>query len=987
MVYKEHLIELWVNGNKVELEDQKSINMRFNNVLFDPTKISSNQAEYSFEFEVPATPKNNAIFDYANNLSKLNKFHQRYNAEVYADGTVIFSGTITINGYKDKKYSLNLVSVKVYSLEDIFGDMTMNQIKNWKIDFSGATTINQYNSMGNSDVKFPLVSYGVFQKYPKNRDTVMNEYTSKFDFDEWNTWYIQDFPPSHNMLTTLKKAFESKGYDVGGDVFTNEYLKSIYMSDNYADGQSPDYNIGNPLFGKVDLYVNWHTPSSGTPYTQDLKFPYWRIGGTYSMETNQVENSNWNFSSIQLYNMLSSNDGGEYQMMSNSYMFHPDNSTIVIPADGWYKISLDCMATLSPEQSGFTALQYCRESLFNNDIEEEEVSIPVDFKTTMPFELQLVRNYDDNIELISGKNKYFTRYGYPNYDTWSGMPNKISVTTCFPHEKLGLNWIMGGFLNDTTAPPTEINDLGKANYTYRFDNPDASGDTLYVYDCNLGYINKDDMPMMYDQAVSKAFICGFTSLGNENGGGCAAVMKDGKSWSYTVTDKNNSIYNQVGYDKATTNPMIAGVDWDNIVTTPTTYHENTYINAPNCTFTQSDTMLSPTLRRQMIMGNIYCMVYLNKNDKLNLYAVQRDYMSETAQRKYTVSCTANLKIEAASPRTRRELERSNFGYYNETEFDKQLNLANFFNKEKKTSEWVQNVVDAFNIEVIQDGKHVYLNTKKKLESSAVAAVDIDDRVNSNEAEAKAIDYPRSMAIKYKIDADEWGFEQSAENKILNDDDIPDEVLDDDDEWKKYGESGYTVIQLNDDSYVSSTSDKNLQFSYTWYDTFHWYAVDSNFNKTSDNAVSLRLPVISKYEYMIDGYDYEESAKHDGYGLAQRFWFKPKATNQWVWTRTYPPEQVWIYEPTNLYTNYRDVYFYLSYKDTEDSILTNFFNINAYLASNYVEIEVYLSAEEYNRIKNGSLVHFDSDLYLPVEISGYDPSGYNPTTLKLMKKVN
>ena len=63
MIYKEHLLELWVNGNKVELEDQKSLNMRFNNVLFDPTKISSTQAEYSFEFELPATPKNNTIFD------------------------------------------------------------------------------------------------------------------------------------------------------------------------------------------------------------------------------------------------------------------------------------------------------------------------------------------------------------------------------------------------------------------------------------------------------------------------------------------------------------------------------------------------------------------------------------------------------------------------------------------------------------------------------------------------------------------------------------------------------------------------------------------------------------------------------------------------------------------------------------------------------------------------------------------------------------
>ena len=71
MIYKSHYIELWVNGNLVELESQDSVNVRFNNVLSDPTKITSSQAEYSFEFELPCTPTNNKIFNYANDLAKL----------------------------------------------------------------------------------------------------------------------------------------------------------------------------------------------------------------------------------------------------------------------------------------------------------------------------------------------------------------------------------------------------------------------------------------------------------------------------------------------------------------------------------------------------------------------------------------------------------------------------------------------------------------------------------------------------------------------------------------------------------------------------------------------------------------------------------------------------------------------------------------------------------------------------------------------------
>lgn len=952
MVYKEHFIELWINGSKVELEDQKSLNMRFNNVITDPTKISSNQAEYSFEFEIPATPKNNVILDYANNLGKLNKFHQRYNAEVYADGTVIFSGTITINGFKENKYQLNLVSVKVYSLDDIFGDATMDKIP-WYIPFDGAPTINEKNGQLETDVVFPFVSYGAFQKSPYSKDNVASDYTSKFDLDQWNRWYVESFPPSANVMETLRKAFEYKDYKVGGDAFQDKFLSNIYSSVNLADGQSPIYNLGNPKFGKVDLDVFWN--SSGVGYIQNLKYPYWRIGGLWSLETNQVEDSEWNFSSVQLYDILES---GNVTVNESTYLYQPDEHMIVIPADGWYKINLTVAATLKDDiNSSFTASQYCRESCLTYNVEERDVEIPVNFRTTTPIEVQLVRNYDDNIELIRGKNIFNVKSGNPSETTWCNMPNHYNMVCPFPHEQLGNGWWLGGYLagDYVYAPPTRTDNF-------------ESGRTLYNWDYNVGYINKDDTLMMYDPAVSKAFICGFTSLGNDNGGGCAAVMKNGYSWSKTVSDKNQAIYTQVGYDAASA-PM-GFYPSSEIFTTATTHNKNTYIDCPTQYFSQTYTSVA---------GNIDCMVYLNKNDRLQLYAVHRDYSYGGYSKTYNTSVHASLKIEAASPNSYASLIRKNYGYYSPTEFDVDLKVSNFFNKETKISDWVQQVSDAFNLEIVQNGKTVDINTRKK--PNLMTAVDIDDRCNYSEAEAKAIDYPKSMAVKYKIDTDEWGFERSAVNAAGGDESILNE-----DDWKKYGDSGYTTIQLNDDSYVTSTSDKNLQFSYTWYDTFHWYGVNDSFQKITDTAVDLRIPVISKFTYMIDGYDYEESMKHDGYGLAQRFWFKPSNSGCYVWTRTYPPERVFLYLPTNLYTNYRDVYLNLSYKNTENSLLTQFFNVNAYLASNYVIIDVYLTADEYNRIKNGALVHFDSDLYIPVEVSGYDPSGNNATTLKLMKKV-
>lgn len=960
MIYKEHYIELYVNGQKLDLESQKSLNLRFQSVLYDPTKISSTQAEYSFEIELPSTQINDKIFDYANNLSKLNKFHSKWNAEVYADGTIIFEGMLTLNGFKNGMYNCNLVSIKVYSLEEIFGDATLTDIP-WEVPFDGAGTsgysIDYYNSQLETDVVFPFVSYGAFQKSPKSKDSVGGTYTSKFDLDKYNRWYVESFYPSLNMLATIKKAFEYKGYTVAGDAFQNVFLRDIYMSTNLADGQSPEYNLGNPKFGKVKLTVNWTNPLDSTadflPTTyginQDLKYPYFKSGPYYfdctSDECTGVD-PDYNFKEVKIYDMMSSSDGGNVTMNQESaYMYQPNEHLIVIPADGFYKIKLEYSANLLTT-TPITATQWVhdwngRVTAMTLSVSEEDITFNPDLKVTTPLEIQLVKNYDDNLELIKGKNNILIHDGYPDNTTEMNKgryANYTNVVSCFPHEAPGTTYGYGYAI-------TEYNDLDKT-----------------PSDSSHGYIQGDNDLMCYDPAISDIFIAGATSMGNKLGGGTAAVRKNGYSWSKSYSEKNDGFYNQPGY-------YITNITGQTITSSQTEHNSNEYIDAPQSFHYQSGNRMN---------GVIYCMVELKKNDVIKLLGVHRAYGDTSGHSvTYQTSATVELTIEAASPNSYGNLKSRDYGYYSNPDFTYNLRLSNFLNKDKKISEWVQNIVDAYNLEVIQDGKSVFLNSKKKFNRATPSAIGIDDRVNSANVESEAIDYPSSMAVRYKIDTEEWGFEKSV---------TPPEKLNDPD-WKDFGDSGFTVIKLNDDEYVTNKSDKNLQFSYTWYDNFNWYPVDSDFNQSEGaRPVTLKIPVISKFTYMIDGYDYDESMKHDGYGLSQRFWFRPKASTCQVWTRTYPPEMVTLYTPVNLWTNYRDIYLNLSYKTTEPSLLQEYFNITPYLASNYVNVEVYLSPEEYKMIKNGSMIHLDSDLYYPVEISGYDCSGNNPTELKMIKKV-
>ena len=1019
MISNVHYIELFIKGQLMELVSQDSLNLRMNNVLFNPTKTTTKQAEYSYSFDLPSTPNNDKVLGYANNLSRENKFHARYSAQVYSDGIMIFDGSLTVQKYsaKNKMYTCNLVNIKISTLEEIFGDMKMTDLK-WMVDFDGASTINDVNSTYSTKYFFPLVSYGVFQKDHVTKDEVGASYTPKHTIDKYNKWWVESFYPSLNVIETMKKALESKGYGVIGSALRDPYISEIYASTNLAQDQDPIYNIGNPKFGRVNVSVNWNNYESerqtnqqfgatgrtfanstgGLPQT--LNFPYEKVTAAINASNGgMMAQDEYNFDTILFWNMLDKKNNDAVQITVNepTYMYDPTEMLFVIPADGWYKIYLSCNATLSGAGSSFSAQQWTTTFRQDEEMKQRNVSLKRNFRDRTPFEIQLIRNYDDNIELIKGKKNVKYATGDPNQETYTYIggsytggtyANKTEWLTECPHQdpygsesptKTSdmINQTIGsrnsvlienGSGNEYSQGETYQGHAGSGTFggsnhsggsrraapskvttstgTFGGARDRNNGGTKYN---TYGFMHQDNQVMPYDQAVSTAFICGMSTMSD----GTLAVMKDGYSWS-----KLSSVRNRVFAD-------VKGLDLVNkksdggTEVLATNYCKNTYNNS-TFTLNCSDSNLS---------GVITCCVYLNKNDVLELVAVQRDYDGQ----QYSVSAHCDLQITAMSDRSQEELKGDpTWGYNSTTEFPTQLNLFNFTNAETKVSDWINNIQTALNLEIIQDGGIFEINTNQGIKKNIQYAVDIDDRVSSYEAESEYISYPRQMSVQYKIDTEEWGFELSVPAEHINDEG---------DEWKKWGDSGFTIINLSDDSYETSTQNVTTQFSYTWYDNFTWKEVYQDRTESPTNIVQRAIPVISKAEYMAEGYGYDEAMKHDGYSLTQRFWFRDQTSLEYVWLSSYMPETIDLVYPKNIWEGFN-----LSYKDTEKSIVTEYFNISPMLSSNYVNLDVYLNPDEYNAIKGGALIHFDSDLYYISEINGYDPSGCNRTQLKLIKKV-
>ena len=993
MVSNIHYIELYIQGQLVELDSQKSLNLRIQNQLWTPEKVSTTQAEWSYSFSIPSTPNNDKILGYANVPSKKNKFHQRYDAEVYADGELLFKGSLTIGKYKDNHYECNLVNVKINTLEDIFGEDVLTDME-WYVPFDGAPTINEVNNDMSTKYFFPFVSYGVFQKVPSTIEGGIEDYTPKHDMDKYNKWWVETFYPSMNVVEMMRKCYENKGYDVGGNVFNDVNLSNIYASCNLADDQAPIYNLGNQRFGDLWLSVKWDNYISvggrlnylGS-YLQDLNFPIEKVAAAINSEGYSANNIEYNYSTVTIWNMLNGINNPNHNLTIHypTYMYDPGEKLIVIPSDGWYKIDLQASATLSGNGTTFTAPQWTNTFRQGDEFKQRDVTINRNWDQC-PLEIQLIRNYDENLELIKGSRnvRYYT--GDPNETTYtyrgSGYTggtyqNKVEWVTDAPHQyHYGAENPTNNSLTRRKKESTPTLSDGSGGGTSsgggstgggtwgggRRDSSSSSGvvtraganDDMWggsrnpsSYYSNGYSTSLDDHNAVqpYDQSVSEAFICGFTTMWN----GRASVMRNGYSWASASGRKNEVFANVKGLEyREEYNGTVATVETD--------YCKNTYANARGYCYASNGTMNNAVIQ---------CCVWLNKNDVLELVAVQRDYDGQ----KYATKVEADLRITAISTRSETRLRNDPYwNFYSTTEFPKDLNLFNFTNKETKVSDWIKNVQTAFNLEITQNGNSIDINTQQGINKDITYAVNIDDRVNSNTIETERIDYPRDMSVKYKIDKEEWGFELTVPQDHINDDD-----------WYEWGDEGWQVVQLNDDAYETSSQNIQTNFSYTYYDTFNYRYVDKDGNESSD-VKGIRIPVIEKSEYMAEGYGFEEAMAHDGYSLTQRFWYRQEPSQDSVWLASWMEEQVYLSYPTNSFNSFN-----LSYKLSEKSILSEYFNIHPILSSNYVNVEVYLTPKEYKEIKSGAMVKLNSDLHYISEISGYDPSGSNPTTLKLVVK--
>ena len=882
-------MELIINGKSVDLFGG-GIGLRLNNILIDPTKLTNNEAEYSFTFTLPKTKRNSEIFGHADVSSKKNKFSSRFPAIVYADGIEVFNGTLKLSGVDENGFSCNLYKARVNTLETIFGESTLNEI-DWRVPFKGVSTINEVNADMSTKYFFPLVAYSLFNKVPKNETQSGNRiYSLKKNIDTTNRFYYNSFVPSLNMVELLKNCCKLKGYELGGTIVQDKILNEIYLSNNISSDQDPLYNYGDGDMGEVSFDFDFDNTSSRNNVKSYL---------TYELEyvppypQNDPEHNFKNYDTSIVFNVSKYAQKSNIENKSKMY----NSGVVSIPADGWYEIEFDAEFGVMAEQGTLSGVSQCTGVSFNaNDgYVRNYKDVNVDYSLeSMPVELKVMK--------------------------WNASDGDIDALT---YELIG----SGDYPNE--QPIEEVkgrreNRLEKAvplsQYTNNPKNQEGKSVTTAV-----------------DRKVNPDFVCG---LSQSNKSRSVAYIKNGTSWDVSDLTNTEALYNCNGYFFRNANGTY----------TQTEVNQNILLGA------DSTECVSVGARKSK--GTCKMLIKLAKNDMLGIVSQQRAYYtSKDSLRLYKIEAKGTFRVRAVAIDT---TPSTILKYGMDSNFDKLLNLGNFCNNETKISDFFSTIQKAFNLSFEQKGKTILLNSSK-LTNNYNHPIDIDNKTNTNDAEYYPLDIPKSLNVKWSIDTDEEGFYRSVEDNAT-------EEQMQSNNWKDYGDYGSEKVIINDNDDATEQT-QSLNLSYNWYNQFKVL----DYNEYKESRISLyypyQLPIIGKTEWWIEQYDYEGQAKNDGRSLKQRLWFRNAPTSHKLpCNDNYLKADEWynITTTTNEKTIDNEVV-YLNYNNGTNTLLGKYFNTNFDSANDEVDIEVYLTANEYKDITNGAMVKFDDSLYKVLEV--------------------
>jgi len=161
----ERKVQIYIEGERLELFNDEKINV--NSTVQNIADIAKVFTDFSQSFTVPATPKNNAIFEhfYANEVDGTLNYNLRRDAFIEIDLSSFRTGKIQLEKSEIKNLHTDSYTLTFYgdvrSLKDRFSEDKLSQLdySAYTHPYTGAEVLDRVTDIGMSyDVRYPLIS-------------------------------------------------------------------------------------------------------------------------------------------------------------------------------------------------------------------------------------------------------------------------------------------------------------------------------------------------------------------------------------------------------------------------------------------------------------------------------------------------------------------------------------------------------------------------------------------------------------------------------------------------------------------------------------------------------------------------------------------------------------------------------------------------------------------------------------------------------------
>lgn len=980
------MVQLYINGKLCDIDEEMDIKLEKSFDNQDEHVID--EAEYSFEVELPITKRNREVFGFVDVFDVGNKFSQNYDAILNVDETKILVGKFIMDEIDDEYYSGNLYVPSSKSLKDVLGDKKMNAIKEHIFDISSWQSIKELqegiinNTATDRHIAFPYVLY----RLPYNNSDSTLPITTQDLSSSGSAFTTETVFPAFNVLSVLKDVFEGDGYNIQGNIFEMDKFKELYQTFSYD-------------------YKNYH---------EDKVVPYYvNFNLSYNLRTN--DNTSSTARIVDIFGDPSMAWGTDAVLLSENTVFHEINDvynmlvkgkntearTLVVPKSGWYVINISGGMSM-PVKNGY----WKQDNRINVDGRYNEADRVDLSQNIMEFQ---VKKTDTP---LSNSRLYSYNCATPINPTNLSKEDVVLSDEIIGYENLGITMSYDDARNkfpknnavalvkDYSGDDTSDFVCGaRWGCQFSYDkysdnrNPDRRSNEM-VFTCLPDPTKATMRRYTDDGGVDHMFMPLYHSIGIRRSDS-DIFRSDYGSQTAQVLARYDSFTNFQGYNKFTPNTNGSGGTWDTTSDFEKRSYDGLYYSQAYTTSTIEEP--NSPIRGGMMINTC---VWLEEGDSLSIELMMpyNNYRDEcgtfefcdwknrdragvvntslditfmmgfvSSDEKYVPTLNNPIPSDATDPTD----------WYNS---QRKYTNVNKFLGDTKVNEWIENLLNTFNLKLSKINANTYsIDTMMGEAQTYGNIVDIDKWANVKDAKFKRID-TKNTTLSWTISTDEEGY-------VHGNDTRADKTIRD--------ESGYTGSITFTDGTTTKEDKVKSNYSYTWMKDITFVNGGLPFRSGVKE-----VPVIGDAELW-----------ENTYITIQDKDFATDKTSRLIYLAKDPDTMLYDYfniqgfkNDTEIsevkaplifcknYITYKNALggydtFRLDYNNTlsteNDKTITDlYFNINT--SQQYeIDVPVKLPNDIYAKIKANTLVKFNDGLYRVMGIEGHNVNMNDEATLKLI----